>query len=186
LLGILPTVFIPLIDAVPQLLIHASLTSSVHAHGWLWLTPVSEARASYSAPIALFGMLVLGGLIYWLLHPRGQVVRRVHFWSCGNPHVNTRMQYTATSFTQPLRRIFSGIYQPVEHIEIDRPDHKLLTRGIRYEVHAQDMSWRFIYRPLLALSERMGDWVAKQHQRGVHAYLAYMFVTVLILLGFLL
>jgi len=186
LLGILPTVFIPLIDAVPQLLIHASLTASVHAHGWLWLTPISEERASYSAPIAFFGMLVLGSLIYWLLHPGRQAVRRTPFWSCGNPHVNTRMQYTATSFAQPLRRIFSGIYQPVEHVEIDRPDHKLLTRSIRYEVHAQDISWRFIYRPLLALTERIGDWVAKQHQRGVHAYLAYMFVTVLILLGFLL
>jgi len=186
LLGILPTVFIPLMDAVPQLLIHASLTSSVHAHGWLWLTPISEERASYSAPIALSGMLVLGGLIYWLLHPKGQAVRRVPFWSCGNPHVNTRMQYTATSFAQPLRRIFSGIYQPIERIEIDRPDHKLLTRSIRYEVHAQDMSWRFIYNPLLALSERMSAWVAKQHQRDVHAYLAYIFVTVLILLGFLL
>jgi len=186
LLGILPTVFIPLIDAVPQLLMHASLGSSVHAHGWLWLTPVSEERASYSAPIALLGMLVLGGLIYWLLHPRGQVVRRAPFWSCGNPHMNTRMQYTATSFAQPLRRIFSGIYRPVEHIDIERPDHKLLTRSIHYEVHAQDMSWRLMYRPLLALAEWMGEWVAKQHQRGVHAYLAYMFVTVLILLGFLL
>ncbi len=186
LLGILPTVFIPLIDAVPQFLIHASLSSSVHAHGWLWLTPVSEERASYSAPIAFFGMLVLGGLIYWLLHPRGQAVRRAPFWSCGNPHVNTRMQYTATSFAQPLRRIFSGIYQPIEHSEIERPDHTLMTRSIRYEVHAQDMSWRFIYQPLLALSERVGDWVAKQHQRGVHAYLAYMFATVLVLLAFLL
>jgi len=186
LLGILPTVFIPLIDAVPQSLVHASLTSSVHAHGWLWLTPISEERASYSAPIALLGMLVLGGLIYWLLHPRGESVRRAHFWSCGNPHVNSRMQYTATSFAQPLRRIFSDIYQPVEHIDIKRPDHKLLTRSIRYEVHAQDMSWRFIYRPLLTLAEQVSKWVAKQHQRGVHAYLAYMFVTVLVLLGFLL
>jgi len=186
LLGILPTVFIPLIDAVPQLLMHASLTDSVHAHGWLWLTPVSKERASYSAPIALLGMLVLGGLIYWLLHPKGQVARRTHFWSCGSPHVNARMQYTATSFAQPLRQIFSGIYQPIEHSNIERPDHKLLTRSIRYEVHAQDMSWRFIYRPLLALAERVGEWVARQHQRGVHAYLAYMFVTVLVLLGFLL
>jgi len=186
LLGILPTVFIPLIDSVPQLLIHASLTSSVHAHGWLWLTPVSEERASYSAPIALLGMLALGGLIYWLLHPRGQAVRRGHFWSCGNPHVNTRMQYTATSFAQPLRRIFSGVYQPIEHKDIERPGHKLLTRRIRYEVHAQDLSWRLIYQPLLNVAEWMGDWVAKQHQRGVHAYLAWMFVTVLVLLGFLL
>jgi len=186
LLGILPTVFIPLIDSVPQLLIHASLISSVHAHGWLWLTPVSEERASYSAPIALLGMLALGGLIYWLLHPGGQAVRRGHFWSCGNPHVNTRMQYTATSFAQPLRRIFSGVYQPIEHKDIERPGHKLLTRRIRYEVHAQDLSWRLIYQPLLRVAEWMGDWVAKQHQRGVHAYLAWMFVTVLVLLGFLL
>jgi len=184
LLGLLPTLFIPLMDAVPQLLMHASLSESVH--GWLWLTPVSADRASYSPSIAMFGMLVLGGIVFWLLHPKGQRIRRVHCWSCGNPHLNTRMQYTATSFSQPLRRIFSGIYQPIEHIEIERPDHKLLTRSIRYDVHAQDMSWHFIYRPLIALAEGIGAWVAKQHERGVHAYLAYMFVTVLVLLGFLL
>jgi len=186
LLGVLPTVFIPLIDAVPQLLVNASLAASVHAHGWLWLTPVAEERASYAAPIVFLGMLLLGGLIYVWLHPRGEKMRRGHFWSCGNPYVNTRMQYNAISFTQPLRRIFSGVYQAVEHRDIERPGHTLLTRKIRYEVHAQDMSWRYLYRPLLALSEAVADWLAEQHGRGVHAYLAYMFVTVLALMGLLL
>jgi len=96
------------------------------------------------------------------------------------------MQYTATSFAQPLRRIFSGIYQPVEHVEIKRPVHPLLTRAIRHEVHVQDISWRYAYLPVLHLSERIAEWVARQHRRSVHAYLTYMFVTVLVLMGLLL
>ncbi len=186
LLGILPTSFIPLIDAVPRSLAHASLAASVHAHGWLWLTPVAAERASYAAPIVLAGMLLLGGLLWWRLHPRGSTVKRGPFWSCGNPHVHARMQYTATAFAQPLRRIFSGIYQPVEKEEIERPLHALLTRRIRYDVHVRDLSWRYLYRPLLDRSEKVADWFARQHRRSVHAYLTYMFVTVLILMGLLL
>ncbi|PJC71367.1 MAG: hydrogenase 4 subunit B, partial [Zetaproteobacteria bacterium CG_4_8_14_3_um_filter_59_5] len=68
-LGLLPVLFIPLMDAVPQSLLQVSLAGSVHAHGWLWLTPVTAAHSSYSAPIALAGMLVLGGLAFWLTHP---------------------------------------------------------------------------------------------------------------------
>ncbi len=183
LLGVLPVFFIPLIDAVPQMLLHTSLADSVHAHGWLWLTPVDVSHASYSAPLALTGMLVVGGLAFWWLHPKGQVIRRSVMWSCGNPHLSARMQYNATSFSQPLRRIFVGVLQPEEHIQVERRFHKLLTSKVRYAVHVGDLAVKHLYQPIGRLTLSMARWLNTQHQHGIHANLAWTFVTILLLLA---
>lgn len=182
-LGLLPVLFIPLMDSVPQALLQVSLASSVHAHGWLWLTPVDVSHASYSAPAALAGMLVLGGAAFVFLHPRGYNIRRSRLWSCGNPHTHARMQYSSSSFSQPLRRIFSGIYRAEETVHIERHGHKLLASRVRYVLHVHDLVVQKLYQPLansvLSLAKRLD----RQHQTGIHTYLAYTFVTILFLLA---
>jgi len=183
LLGVLPVFFIPLIDAVPQMLLHASLANSVHAHGWLWLTPIDVTSASYSSPLALIGMLVVGGLAFWWLHPKGRVIRRSVMWSCGNPHLSARMQYNATSFSQPLRRIFGGILQPEEHVHVERRFHKLLTSKVRYAVHVSDMAVKHLYQPIGRVTLSMASWLNIRHQQGIHANLIWTFVTILLLLA---
>ena len=185
LLGLLPVLFIPLLDGVAQSLLHVSLAASMHAHGWLWLTPIDVAHASYSAPIALFGMLVIGGLAFWLLHPKGARVRRSILWGCGNPHTHARMQYTATSFSQPLRRIFSGIYQPEEVMHIDRQRHTLLTTKARYIVRVQDMAVKKLYQPIAEYVLSLARRLDRRHQQDIRSYLAYTFYTILFLLALL-
>jgi len=184
-LGLSPVLVIPLLDSIPQALLHASLSDSVHAHGWLWMTPVDVERASYSAPIVLLGMLMLGGLTFWLLHPKGTRIRRSVMWSCGNPHTHARMQYNATSFSQPLRRIFAGIYRPEEKIHIERPTHTLLTRRVLFVSHVQDVAVQRLYQPIadyvLSLARRMD----RRHQQDIRTYLAYTFYTIIALLAFL-
>jgi len=183
LLGVLPVLFIPLIDAVPQMLLHVSLADSVHAHGWLWLTPVSASQASYSSPLALAGMIIVGGLVFWWLHPKGRVIRRSRMWSCGNPHVNARMQYNATGFSQPLRRIFWGVLQPDEHVHVERRFHKLLTTKVRYTVHVGDLAVKHLYQPIGRLTLSIARWLNTQHQYGIHTNLTWTFVTVILLLA---
>ena len=183
LLGLLPVLFVPLLDAIPVSLLNVSLSGHVHEHGWLWLSPIDVRNASYSAPVALAGMLAVGGLAFWWLHPKGTNIRRSVLWSCGNPHLNPRMQYNATSFSQPLRRIFWGVLQPDEHVHIERPKHKLLTSRVRHAVHVGDPAVKRLYRPLgdsvIGLARR----VQHEHQRSIHAYLAWTFATILILLA---
>jgi len=158
----------------------------VHAHGWLWLTPVAAERASYAPGVVLGGMVALGTAAWLWLRPKGRAVRRAHPWSCGHPHLSPRMQYTATGFSQPLRRIFSGLYQPDEHLERQDAGHPLLVRAVTFSVHVRDVSWRLIYGPLIRAHEWTADFMARQHRRGLHGWLAWMFVTVLALLGWLL
>jgi len=168
---------------VPQALLHTSILSASNASNWIWLTPMDAAHASYSAPLALIGMLILGGLAFSWLHPKGTTIRRSKMWSCGNPHTHARMQYNATSFSQPLRRIFIDFYRPEEHEHIERHQHKLLTTRVKYIVHVSDRAVKYLYQPI----GRFTLWTAKairhEHQRGIHAYLAYTFATVIFLLA---
>ncbi|MDQ6973152.1 MAG: hydrogenase 4 subunit B [Mariprofundaceae bacterium] len=185
LLGVFPILFIPLLDHVSQLLLQVSLAETVHAHGWLWLTPVDITHASYSAPVVLLGMLVLGGVAFWLLHPKGSNLRRTALWSCGNPLVNTRMQYTATSFSQPLRRILSGIYQAEEAVHIERRQHTLLTTSVRYTTQVQDVVVKKLYQPIAEYILTLARRLDRRHQQDIRSYLAYTFYTILFLLAFL-
>jgi hydrogenase-4 component B len=185
LLGVLPVWMIPLIDAVPHTLVHASLGESVASGGWLWLTPIAEERASYSPIIVLLALLLAGG-VFLFLQFHGAAKRRTAPWSCGHPDLNARMQYTATSFSQPLRRIFANLYQPQD--KLLRSDHVNvpLLKKIRYQVHVQDLTWRYLYIPIRQITEwltRRVDWL---HERPIHGYLSFTFITLLVLLGMLL
>jgi len=184
-LGLLPVLFIPLMDAVPQTLLDISLTGAVHAHGWLWLTPVDVSHASYSAPAALAGMLALGCVAFIFLHPRGESIRRSVLWSCGNPHTHARMQYSASSFSQPLRRILVGIYQPEEHIHNEKNRHKLLTRKVHFTSLVRDIAVQKLYQPIAEFVLSLAKRLDRQHQTGIHTYLAYTFYTILFLLALL-
>ncbi|MDQ6955004.1 MAG: hydrogenase 4 subunit B, partial [Mariprofundaceae bacterium] len=183
LLGVFPALFIPVLDHVPQALLHISLFASGESQSWLWLTPVDAQHASYSAPIALIGMLTIGGLAFWWLHPKGTTIRRSKMWSCGNPHTHARMQYNGTSFSQPLRRIFADIYQADEHEHAERHQHKLLTTRVKYVVHVADMAVKHLYQPIGLLTLWIAKIIHHEHQRGIHVYLAYTFATVLFLLA---
>jgi len=182
LLGVLPSVFIPLLDHVSQALLHISLLSSSNVGSWMWLTPVDMTHASYSAPLILIGMLMLGGLGFWWLHPKGTSIRRSKMWSCGNPQTHARMQYNAASFSQPLRRIFTGFYQVNEHEHAMRNQHKLLTTRVTHALHINDAIVHRLYQPIGNMIRRLSNLIYREHQRGIHVYMTYSFSTILLLL----
>ena len=83
------------------------------------------------------------------------------------------------------RRIFADLYQTQD--KLLRSDHgnTLLVKKIRYQVHVQDLIWRYLYIPIRHFTEwltRQVDWL---HERPIQGYLAFTFITLLILLGIL-
>jgi len=172
---------IPIIDQVPVLLLHTSLISTWQASDNLWLIPISKEHASYAPTIIFMSMLVLGGLAFWWLHPKGTFIRRSKMWSCGNPKTHARMQYNATSFSQPMHRIFKGFYQSDEAEEIERPQHKLLTRRVRYTTHLDDLFVKKLYQPMGQFIRWLATHLYREHQRDIHVYMTYSFATILLL-----
>jgi len=177
-----PSMVISIIDQVPQLVLHTSLTAAWGGANGLWLMPVSEQHGSYSPLIVLSSMLVLAGLIATWVYMKGNPLRRSRMWSCGNPHTHARMQYNATSFAQPMFRIFKGFYASEEHEHVQHNQHALLVRNVRYHVDFSDMLVKKIYHPIAALIGWLAGLLYREHQRDIHVYMTYSFVTILLLL----
>jgi hydrogenase-4 component B len=111
---------------------------------------------------------------------RGKKVRQGATWSCGYAVSDPRMQYTASSFAQPLLAAFA----PLIHVRVegDEASGYFLQRA-RYEEHIGDVGERFllpgIQRVLRALSQ-----LRVIQQGRVQLYVVYIVATLVALLVF--
>lgn len=181
LTGIFPTAVIGMLESIPVMLIGQGPPSATTA-GWLWLTPISPWIASYSAPLVALAV-ALAALVFLFVQWRARTPRRAHPWECGFGELNARMQYTATAFSMPIRRIFAPVWDVDEQIEEQTdPVQKLQVASIRHQLHVHDRSWSRIYEPIgdivLAAARRIG----RIQSGSIHTYLVYSFLTLLLLL----
>lgn len=175
-LGVLPTPVIGLIRAVPEQILGAGLPRAA-AHGWLWLTPVAAETASYSAPLVVAVLVVLTALTAWAWR-RGAVrrVRRSDAWDCGFAPPTPRMQYTATAFAQPIRRVFGLLFRIEEGVN-RREDGTLA-----YRLNVVDRAWELFYLPVVRAVESSARRVVRLQSGNVRIYLGWTLSTLLVLL----
>jgi hypothetical protein len=109
--------------------------------------------------------------------------RRGYPWDCGFGGLTSRMQYTATAFSMPIRRIFAPVWDITEQIEeLHHPVQTQRTEIIRHHVHVQDKSWSRVYEPIGNLVIAAARRVSRIQTGSIHTYLAYSFFTLLLLL----
>src|SRR3972149_2921001 len=166
LLGVLPTIVIEWMDVLPEQLMGARLATSAGAFGWLWLTPVSHERASYSGAIIFVWITAVIMLAYIILHIRKTAIHRVPIWDCGFEKLNNRMQYTATSFSMPI------LYRAGEE------------GYLHYRLLVRYYFWGWIYRPVADVSFRISRRFGRLQQGRIQVYLIYSFITIIVLLVF--
>jgi len=176
LLGILPTAIVELLNTIPEALLGQGLSKAT-SHGWLWLTPIDASVASYSAPLVLLGLLAAWGIsAWWLRRGKWREIRRCDAWDCGFSAPNARMQYTATAFAQPIRRVFGLLF----HID------ESVTRGgdgwLKHSLHVSDRAWGLFYEPVGRLAIQAGRLVGRLQSGSVRNYLGWTLGTLLVLL----
>jgi len=182
-LGIFPTVMINWMDAVSVMLVRGKLAESAGAFGWLWLTPISHERASYSGPIVLLGIVGVVSLVFLLLHARRRTIHRGPLWDCGFEKITPRMQYTATAFSMPIRRIFGFLFHVRERQEAKQHlVHKAFIKRLRYSLRVRDRLWDWLYQPVADVSFWVARRVGKLQQGRIQVYLIYSFATIILLL----
>ncbi len=176
LLGVFPSTAIECIRRVPEQLLDASLPQAT-AQGWLWLTPVSPDTASYSAPWVVL-LLTIIAIVVAVVTRRSasRRVRRRDAWDCGFAPPSAQMQYTATAFAQPIRRVFGSLFDITEHTDLDE-------KG-RYHHHLviADRSWKLLYLPLARLVDKASRRVLRLQSGNVRTYLGWTLTTLLVLL----
>lgn len=175
-LGVLPTTVVAVLDVVPVQILGEGLPR-ISAHGWLWLTPVAPETASYSAPLVVVLLAAMAGLVIWLWR-RGAArrVRRCDPWDCGFAPPTPRMQYTATAFAQPIRRVYGLLFHIEENVET-QPDG-----AARYQLQVGDRAWKLLYSPVILAVESAARRVVRLQSGNVRIYLAWTLSTLLVLL----
>ena len=175
-LGILPTWVIQGLNGIPSALLGEGLVNA-SSHGWLWLTPVSADVASYSAPLVLVGLLLAWGIVAWWWRRREvRQVKRCGVWDCGFSTPGPRMQYTASAFGQPIRQVFGLLFHMDEKVERDEAGN------LRHSLHVGDRAWGLFYEPVARITQEAARRVTRIQTGSVRHYLAWSFVTLLVLL----
>jgi hydrogenase-4 component B len=108
------------------------------------LAPFGPVRSIYDAPIIALFVAISASLtalfVHWISNRR---VRRGPAWDCGYPEPSPAAQYTASSFSQPLRRVYGRIsFGAVETVDMPAPGDM---RPAILAVNLKDYIWRWLY-----------------------------------------
>ena len=93
------------------------------------------------------------------------------------------MQYTATSYAEPLVRVFDDVLKPSRDVQVTHvAESRYLVERVRVEQRVSDVFETRLYRPVLNLFQRYGIVVRHIANGSIHRYLSYSFVALLIVL----
>jgi len=185
-LGLAPMIVVPLLDRITAPLTGVSITDKVLAlDGWA-VAPGNVQFSSISPPM-LAAMLILGGLLGLLLAFLfgGRLMTRSYkTWGCGI-NLSPRMEYTATGFVQPIKRVFSTFYQPTIKLETEfLEESRYFAKRRHFEFHIEPVFEKYLYDPVVHVFMRIADRLRILQAGSLHLYLTYIFVTLVILLLF--
>lgn len=106
-------------------------------------------------------------------------------WGCGLPALTSRMQYTATAFSKPLRMVFVRVYKPERKIEIRPVDQPYSPASISYRSVRTTSFENSLYRPAVERVVGLAHWLRLLQTGNIQVYLLYIFLTLVGLLVFL-
>jgi hydrogenase-4 component B len=184
-LGLGATWVVRLFDPITEQAIGVRVSASLVGGSMALQAGSARAGAVSTAGIGILLLAfggVLAGLVAWRLRP-ARVVRGA-VWDCGLPGLTAENEYTATAFSKPLRMIFAAFYRPRREIQPEYDVSPYYPSAIRFESEIEPTFEKHVYGPLkswiFGISSRM-----RGIQAGsIHAYLAYIFVTLIVLLLF--
>lgn len=135
-------------------------------------------------------LLLLGALVAvpalavaWSAARRHGREREALGWGCGGVRDSPRMQYTATSYAEPLMRVFDDALQPSRDIEVTHvSESAYLATRVRYTQQIEDVVEVHLYHPLVAAADAVADRARRVQNGSIHRYLAFSFTALVIVL----
>ncbi|MBF0153115.1 MAG: hydrogenase 4 subunit B [Magnetococcales bacterium] len=183
LFGVLPTLVVKVIMAVPGQLLGATLPSGMgnSAFGWMFLVPFGVTQSSYNSLAILVFVAVSASLAALFIHTHASnVVRKGSAWDCGFPDPSTMSQYTGNSFSQPVRRVFATVcFRAREKVFMPRPGDP---QPATLSVTMLDPVWESIFAPLGRFVIRASVRADKMHFLTIRQFLSITFVALILLL----
>ena len=178
--GLLPGLLIDLLAPVNVALLGDRMPVQT-SMPWLSVVPTIEAGSSYNS-LLLFLFIVasaaLSGFAIHRLASRG--LRRAPAWDCGFPDPAPETQYTASSFAQPIRRVYgTTAFGATEKVHMPPPGSM---KPARLEVKLHDYIWEWLYARPAGLVLTMAGHLNVLQFLTIRRYLILMFVALITLL----
>jgi hydrogenase-4 component B len=181
LTGVLSFLIIPQVDKVSSSLLGVTIADKL-VNGLVLSPPAGEF--SSMSPVAICALLLFAIpaslLISRHLGGRRKVVR-ADTWDCGTP-LNSRTEYSASGFSQPINRIFKSIYRPHTEVRTEYTSSSLIKRSISFSRSIEPIFERYLYAPTVNLIVYLAKRIGFIQRGSIQAYLAYIFVILLVLL----
>lgn len=144
-----------------------------------------SAFGQMSPTLMALGLLLLLGLVPAVLSLL-QLNRRRRVsesWGCGRVGQTARMEYTATAFAEPLRRVFAEIYRPMKKLTINfHPQSKYFVQSIEYRSEITPWFDQILYKPFLQSATFAAQQVRRLQAGSLHLYLLYIAIALTVLL----
>jgi hydrogenase-4 component B len=178
--GILPGYFIDALGPVSHGLVGASMPQQ-SSEPYLSIVPIAESRSSYNGLLVFIFMVTAASLAALAIHRlASDGLRRAPAWDCGYPGLSPATQYTASSFAQPIRRVFGTLlFQAREHVQMPPPGD---TGPALLVVEIRDPVWDTIYAPVTRVVSLAADRFNVMQSLTIRRYLAFVFAALVSLL----
>jgi hydrogenase-4 component B len=151
-----------------------------------WNSVVANNHFATVSPlwIAVALLALLASIPIALRIFRANTARRYYeTWGCGRAVQTARFEYTAASFANPFKRVFSVLYKPVKELAIEfHPESRFFVRTISYSNEARSIFDDAIYGPLNRILRSFAEWVRLLQSGNVNVYLLYILVAMVVLL----
>ncbi|WP_284283092.1 hydrogenase 4 subunit B [Bradyrhizobium liaoningense] len=178
--GVLPGLFIDALAPVSEAMV-GNVMPRQTGLDWLTIVPIAQSRSSYNG-LLVFLFAALSGMaaasaIHRLASDR---LRRAPAWDCGYPDPNPAIQYSASSFSQPIRRVFGSVIFAAREIgEMPQP---LSPAPARFTVEMRDLIWEALYAPIAKVIGVATERVNMLQFLTIRRYLTLVFAALIVLL----
>jgi hydrogenase-4 component B len=141
-------------------------------------TDFSGFSPTYLA-LFLVAVSVVPLAIYGASRPRG-ATNRVPVWDGGIVSYRARMQYTATTYANPVRVTFDRLYRPDVHIDRASDDPAGRSGPVHYRTKVLPLFERYLYQPIARFVRALAQRLQPIQSGDVNLYLLYILVVVVV------
>ena len=178
--GVLPGVFIDALAPVTRALVGAGMPHQAGVE-WLTIVPIAQSRSSYNGLLVFVFVVLSGSIAAFAIHRlASDRLRRSPAWDCGYPDPQPQNQYTASSFAQPIRRVYgTTIFRAREIGEMPPPGASAPARLV---VEVRDLIWERAYAPIAVGVATAAERLNSLQFLTIRQYLSLVFAALVLLL----
>jgi hydrogenase-4 component B len=183
LLGILPVYVLPFLDRITKDFTGAGAFDQSFSFGFMGTVGMPSTAISMSTPVILLMIFLFISIpsVIWFFKTR-EKHRVYETWGCGQPISTARNEYTACAFSKPAQIWFKNIFRPARELRASYTVSPLIKESFKFELNIEQIFERYFYLPVTNIIVGKSRTIKYIQTGSIHAYLAYIFGTMVILM----